>query len=82
MSDPIVAIAKDTSIRKVGFFRKSTMFVADDVVHLTSENGIFRVDEAVLTQMFRSRNYESSQMGIDVISHRLNSGGRVLSLDA
>lgn len=63
-------IAECTGIREIVSSCRTAMLLADDVIDLTSEEGVLLMNQAILTQAIRTLFYQAAQRGTNVASHR------------
>ena len=75
---PFGAIAASASPRKVACLRLATVLAADDVIHLTTPEGIVLVDEAVLADVIGALGDLLAHPLAQVSSHEPGVGGRGL----
>ena len=69
-------IAKSTGVSQVVSVGLSTVLFTDDVIHLAAKEGVFFVDQTILTQTLGSYCHKPAQGCVNVAAHERDGYGR------
>lgn len=69
------SIAEGTGICQIISVGLPTVLFADDVINLAAKEGVLFVDQAVFTEVFCPRGYESAQGRVNVAAHEPDGHG-------